>query len=179
MPDQPTERLDPHTLQVQQLFVRHQQVLLGYVLSIEPCFADAQDIVQDVFLTISRKAHTWTAGTDFLAWACTVARYSTLQFQRTRARRAGRLEDDVVALLHDSAPADEATFKRQVAALQRCLGKLAPRARELVTLRYHEGRMPEQIATTVGWTVNAARVALTRARTFLRDCMEQQLKESA
>jgi DNA-directed RNA polymerase specialized sigma24 family protein len=38
--------------------------------------------------------------------------------------------------------------------------------------------MPEQIAEAVGWTANAVRVALTRARTFLRECMEQQLKAS-
>lgn len=165
---------DAHTLHVQQLFVRHQQAVLGYVLSIEPNFADAQDVVQEVFLTISRKAHTWTADTDFLAWVCTVARYETLNFQRTRARRAARLDEDVVALLHAGEVADEAAFQRRVSALQRCLGRLAPRAHELVWMRYHGAQMPEQIAPAVGWTANAVRVALTRARQFLRECLEQQ-----
>jgi RNA polymerase sigma-70 factor (ECF subfamily) len=177
MPDSPVP-LDPHTLHVQQLFVRHQQAVLGYVLSIDPCLADAQDIVQEVFLTVSRKAQTWTEGTDFLAWACTVARFCTLHYQRTRARRAARLDEDVVELLHGNAAPDEAGFQREVAALQRCLGRLAPRARELFWMRYHGGQMPEQIAEAVGWTANAVRVALTRARTFLRECMEQQLKAS-
>jgi len=63
-----------HELHVQQLFVRHQQTVLGYVLSIEPSFADAQDIAQEVFPAVSRKARTWSAGTNFLAWVCTVAR---------------------------------------------------------------------------------------------------------
>jgi len=174
MTDESSTAPDPHTLLVQQLFVRHQQVLLGYVLSIEPNFADAQDIVQEVFLIISRKARTWTAGTDFLGWACTVARYETLNFQRTRARRVERLDEDVVELLHAGGVPDEAGFQRRMAALQRCIGRLAPRARELVWMRYHGAQMPEQIAPTVGWTVNAVRVALTRARQFLRECLEQQ-----
>lgn len=174
MTDEFSTAPDPHTLHVQQLFVRHQQIVLGYVPSIEPNFADAHDIVQEVFLTISRKARTWTAGTDFLAWACTVARYETLNFQRTRARREARLDEDVVQLLHADGVPDEAGFQRRVAALQLCMGRLAPRARELVWMRYHGAQMPEQIAPTVGWTVNAVRVALTRARQFLRECLEQQ-----
>lgn len=166
---------DAHTLHVQQLFVRHQQAVLGYVLSIEPILADAQDIVQEVFLTVSKKAATWTAGTNFLPWVCTVARYETLTFQRSRARRVARLDEDVIELLHANGAMDEQDFQRKTAALKDCLAQLAPRAREMVLLRYHGAQMPEQIAPTVGWTVNAVRVALTRARDFLRGCMEQQL----
>jgi RNA polymerase sigma-70 factor (ECF subfamily) len=170
---------DPHTLHVQQLFVRNQQAVLGYVLSIEPNLADAQDIVQEVFLTVSRKASTWTEGTAFLPWACTVARYQTLMFQRSQARRVGRLDEDVVELLHGEGALDEQMLQSQVESLQTCLGRLAPRARELVQRRYHGGQMPEQIAPSVGWSVNSVRVALTRARDVLRECMERQISSSA
>lgn len=167
---------DDHALHVQQLFVRHQQTVLGYVLSIEPNFADAQDIVQQAFLAVSRKAQTWSAGTDFLAWVCAVARYETLHFQRTRARRIARLDEDVIELLYAAEAVDESEWQRRVDALRRCLDRLAPRAKELVWRRYHGAQMPEQIATAIGWTVNAVRVALTRARGSLRECMERQLK---
>jgi len=170
---------DDHTLRLQQLFVRHQQAVLGYVLSIEPNFADAQDIVQEVFLAVSRKAQTWSAGTDFFAWVCTVARYETLRFQRTRARRTAHLDEDVVELLHAAEPVDESRWQQRVDALRRCLDRLAPRAKELVWRRYHGAQMPEQIATGIGWTVNAVRVGLTRARGVLRECMEKQLKAGA
>jgi len=150
--------------------------VLGYVLSIEPNFADAQDIVQQVFLAVSRKARTWSAGTDFLAWVCTVARYETLHFHRTRARRTARLDQDVIELVYAAEAVDESEWQRRIDALRRCLGRLAPRAKELVWRRYHGAQMPAQIATAIGWTVNAVRVALTRARGALRECMETQLK---
>jgi RNA polymerase sigma-70 factor (ECF subfamily) len=175
MTDDSNHTQDDHTLHVQQLFVRHQQAVLGYVLSIEPNLADAQDIVQDVFLAVSRKAPTWADGTDFLAWVCTVARYETLHFQRTRARRTGRLDEDVIELLHAAETVDELQWQDRVDALRRCLDHLAPRAKELVWRRYHGSQMPEQIAMGIGWTVNAVRVALTRARGVLRACMERQL----
>lgn len=168
-----------HTLHVQQLFVRHQQAVLAYVLSIEPNFADAEEIVQEVFLVVSRKAQTWSAGTDFFAWICAVARYETLHFQRTRARRTARLDEDVIELLYAAEPVDESAWQHRVDALRRCLGRLAPRAKELVWRRYHGAQMPEQIATGIGWTVNSVRVALTRARGVLRECVEKQLNASS
>lgn len=171
LPEPPPE----HTLHVQQLFVRHQQAVLAYVLSIEPNLADAQDIVQEVFLVVTRKAATWTAGTNFLAWACTIARYETLRFQRASTRRVARLDEDVVELLHGAVENDERSHETRLAALRQCLSRLAPRARELITRRYHQGEMPERIAPAIGWSVNAVRVALTRARQALRRCLEQQL----
>ncbi len=175
MPDSSLDSDDAHTLYVQQLFVRNQQAVLGYVLSMEPNFADAQDIVQEVFLAVSRKAQTWTQGTNFLAWVCTVARYSTLHFQRTRARRVARLDEDVLELLYGEDAPNEACEREQEMLLQKCLNRLAPRAREIVWLRYHNAKKPEEIAPVLGWTSNAVNVALTRARSFLRECLEDQM----
>ena len=95
----------------------------------EPNFADAQDIVQEVFLAVTRKAQTWTQGTNFLAWVCTMARYSTLHFQRTRARRVARLDEDVLELLYGEDMLNEACESEQEMLLLKCLNQLAPRAR--------------------------------------------------
>lgn len=162
---------DEHTLRVQTLFVQHQQAVLAYVLSLEPDTHDAQEIVQETFVTASRKAPTWADGTNFLAWACAIARFNTLHFQRTRSRRTARLADDVVELLAEYAEDDFAAFQGRIVALRKCLQGLAPRAHELISLRYHGGVLPEQIASEVGWTANAVRVALTRARNSLRECL--------
>lgn len=164
-----------HTLQVQRLFVQHQQVVLYYVLTIEPNLGDAQDIVQETFLTVTRKAETYQLGTNFPAWACVVARYQALQFQRTRARAAARLDDDVLEMLYgEDGPAPEILGPR-TQALKHCLGKLPPKAADLIRRRYHLGQMPEDIAPAVGWTPNSVRVALSRVRQTLRACVDQSL----
>lgn len=162
---------DNQTLTVQTLFVQHQQAVLTYVLSLEPDLHDAQEIVQETFVTASRKAATFAVGTNFLAWACAIARFNTLHYQRTRSRRNSRLAEDVVELLAADGEGDFAAFQSQVTALRQCLQELAPKARELVNLRYHAGKLPEQIAAEVGWTANSVRVALTRARNALRECV--------
>jgi RNA polymerase sigma-70 factor (ECF subfamily) len=176
MEDHPTP--SEHTLQVQRLFVQHQQVVLYYVLTIEPNLGDAQDIVQETFLTVSRKAATYALGTNFPAWACTVARYQALQFQRSRARAAARLDEDVMDMLYGEDAVTPEMLEPRTYALKRCLGKLAPKSADLIRRRYHLGQMPEDIAPAVGWTPNSVRVALTRARQTLRTCVDRSLGAS-
>ena len=169
----PNLALDPQLLRVQQLFLQHQEALLAYVASMEPNFSDAQDILQEVFLVLSRKAHAWTDGTNFLAWACTVARYEVRNLQRKRSRQTARLNEDVVDLLYSAELPNEGPIQQQIATLQTCLGRLAPTARELVIRRYHRDQLPAEIASEMGWKPNAVSVALTRARHFLRECLER------
>jgi RNA polymerase sigma-70 factor, ECF subfamily len=163
-----------HTLRVQQLFMVHQQALLAYLLSIVPNLPDAQDILQDAFLVVSKKANTWTEGTSFLAWGCAIVRYEALHYARSSKKRMLPLDEDVIELLHcESLPLDN--LDAQIERLKECLKRLSPRSRELIILRYHTAQLPEQIATRVNWSVNSVRVALTRARQALRECIEQRL----
>lgn len=62
-----------HTLQVQRLFVEHHMRIQGFVFALLPDFALADDVVQETFLTVARKAHKFELGTDFLKWAKTTS----------------------------------------------------------------------------------------------------------
>lgn len=170
--------LPPHVLRVQQLFVAHQSHLLAFILALHPMPAEAEDVLQETFLVVTARAHTFADGTNFLAWACTIARFKVLEARRRGGREAARLSDAAVESLAADGPG-ESFFEPRLAALRECLGKLAPRAREVVWLRYQGFREPEEIAREIGWTPGAVRVALTRARAALRDCVEARLKEAA
>jgi RNA polymerase sigma-70 factor (ECF subfamily) len=173
MSQPPSTPEDIHKLRVQQLFMVHQQALLAYLLSLVPKLQDAQDLIQDVFLVVSRKADTWTEGSNFLAWACTIARYEALHFARTNKRVVVPLDADVLELLHAESPTVD-HLESQIDRLKECLQKLTPRARELVMLRYHAAEMPEAIAGKLNWTASAVRVALTRAKVALRECINER-----
>jgi RNA polymerase sigma-70 factor (ECF subfamily) len=173
MSQSPPTPEDIHKLRVQQLFMVHQQALLAYLLSLVPKLQDAQDLIQDVFLVVSRKADTWTEGSNFLAWACTIARYEALHFARANKRAAVPLDADVLELLHSESPTVD-FLETQIDRLKECLQKLTPRARELVMLRYHAAEMPEAIAGKLNWTVGAVRVALSRAKVALRECINER-----
>ena len=61
-------------------------------------------------------------------------------------------------------------------ALAGCVAKLAEAARRAVVLRYSENLGPTEIAQRMGWSVNALNVALSRARTALRRCVEETVR---
>jgi len=74
------------TESVQLLFVRHENSIRAFVRSLQPSLADADDVMQETFLTISRKSSTFEPGSNFLAWACGIARFKVLENFRQRKR---------------------------------------------------------------------------------------------
>jgi RNA polymerase sigma-70 factor (ECF subfamily) len=172
----PDKKSVSHVLRVQQLFVTNQGNLLAFILSLQPGFTEAEDILQETFLVISQKADTFSIGTNFLAWACTIARFKVLEFRRRQNQQAARISDEAIESLCAELPKED-FFDTRLGALRDCLHRLAPRAREMIWLRYQGAREPEEIAKHVAWTPGAVRVALTRARGVLRACVESKLKE--
>jgi len=166
----PTTTPDEHTIRVQQLFVAHQNAIRAMVLAIVPDFAAADDIIQEVFLVVTRKAADFREGSNFLAWACAIARLKVLEWRRQHP--AGMLSEDVIETLMAEAPYHAASAERSQ-ALVRCLERLAPRALELVRLRYYCGHAPREIARLLGLAPQAVHVALSKARSFLRDCVDR------
>jgi RNA polymerase sigma-70 factor (ECF subfamily) len=59
--------------------------------------------------------------------------------------------------------------------LDECIDALAPQARRIVVLRYQNSMKPRQVAKALGWTAGSVRVALSRARAAIRDCVEKKL----
>lgn len=167
--------IDDHTLRVQQLFVLHQDALKAFVLSLWPDFAETDDVMQEVFLTISRKAADFREGSNFLSWARTIARYKVCEGRRGKSRLLMRPE--VMEVLTADCPQDWADDKRLI-ALTRCIEKLPPKAREVVQLRYHKDHGPGEISRLLSRSLNAVNVSLAKAREALRHCVERDLQQS-
>jgi len=170
-------QLSEHTIYVQELFVEHVGGLKYFVLSMLPDPDAAQDVVQETFITITAKAHEFSKGSNFKAWAYTIARFKVLETYKRQKREANRLSDSVIELL--ASEADE--FDKDTSqsdALKACLNKLSPKVSKMIELRYQEGWKPSKIAEAIDWTAEAVYVALSRTRTSLRSCIEKQLKSS-
>jgi RNA polymerase sigma-70 factor (ECF subfamily) len=169
MPPTPAE-------QVQLLFVRNEGAIRAFVRALQPSLADADDVLQETFLTVSRKASSFQLGTNFVAWACGIARLKVLENFRQR-KRATVLSEAALIALTDDAPAVETTALREQ-ALGRCMEKLAPKSRDLLWRRYSSRQDSEEMADSLGMTSTGVRVALSKARAFLRDCVASELKNS-
>ncbi|GAA5483145.1 sigma-70 family RNA polymerase sigma factor [Haloferula sargassicola] len=177
-PDTPDER---QTAAVQGLFLKFQPMIRTYILSIVPDFTLAEDILQETFLVVSRKAGGFTLGTSFPAWVKTIARFKALEAVRREYGRRAVLSDEVLdALDTETHPyADPTEIDGRVQALRHCIAELAPQARRSIEYRYRGDHRPPQIARLMGCTVNSVNVTLSRARAFLRDCVNRRLSPTS
>ena len=78
---------------------RHQRRLRGLVRCLLFDSRDVEDVWQDVNVTLLRKAGEFQPGTDFWAWACSVARYQVLTHCRRLERDRLVLDEELLGLI--------------------------------------------------------------------------------
>lgn len=167
---------DSHVREVQRLFLQQTNRLRGFILGLLPDRAAADDVLQEVFLIVTAKAAEFQGGTDFLAWARTIARLKVLEQRQRRFPAAGQLTDEAWDMLAQSAHEMDDFWDARREALERCLGELAPRAREVVQLRFSSERLSlENVALRMSWTVGSVKVALSRAKDVLWECVQRRM----
>lgn len=157
-------------LLVQQLFIRHQRSIRAFAYGLTRDFQATEDVVQETFLTVTAKAADYTPGTNFASWACTIARLKVLESRRA----ARRFSDAMVDVLAPAFANRDLEDDRLQAALA-CLQKLPAQSRLVVQMRYLSEQAPAEIARQLNRSANGVRVALSKAREMLRDCVARQL----
>ena len=164
------------TEEVQLLFVRHENSIRAFVRALQPSLSDADDVMQETFLTVSRKARAFEPGTNFVAWACGIARLKVLEDFRQK-KRANVLSEAALNALAEDAPSPQ-LMTEQEDALEGCLERLTPKVRDLLWRRYSRRQSSDEMAAAAGMTSNAVRVALSKARVALRDCISSQIQSA-
>jgi RNA polymerase sigma-70 factor (ECF subfamily) len=133
--------------------------------------AAAEEIVQDVFLAVWRKAETFVPERGaFRPWVLQIAHFRVINELRHRARRPQTADDpegDYLAAIPDGEPEPaEAVWRAErQAALRAALGDLPPTQRQALALAYFEGLTHEEVARALDVPLGTTK---TRIRTGLR-----------
>ena len=163
---------DPEVLRVQRLFVKEVSALRGMLWGLVPDRHHLDDIVQETFLTMTRKAGDFQEGTNFRAWLFTIARYKVLHSLREGALEQALAPDVIEALIAEAPEMDH--FDERLIYLRDCVKKLAPQTRRMLHLRYEKGLSIADVADRLGRRVNSIKVMLSRVRGMLRECIEHR-----
>jgi len=154
-----------------------QQRLYGYIFRRVANREQAREVLQQTNLMLCRKANDFEPGTNFNAWAITVAHYQILSYRKTQARDRLVFTDEVFAVVAEREDENEMRDK-VLRYLRSCLEAMSSENQLVIKLRYEGGFAMEQIAMKVGKKVGAVRVKLHRLRCNLRDCVQNQLQEN-
>ena len=158
-----------------RLLAEHERAISAYVFSLVGSAADAADILQECKLALWRMFDRFQPGTNFRAWARTIALHQILNYRRAAKRRPESPHErefiEAVAAEIDRR-ADE--FDHRAEWLRHCLQKLPAAHRAVVVWRYYDECEVEAIAAKSGRSVLAVYRLLSRIRETLNDCICRQ-----
>lgn len=161
-------------------FVAERGELLGYLRCLVPGQL-VEDVFQEVFLVVVKRAAEFDRSRDFSAWVRGIAR-KVAHKVRAKQSCAPTLPDDVVDLVsvaYDEARASASDERDDLRHLSVCLDRLAEAQRELLRRRYHDGLSLERLAAMTGRSAGAVQVALSRLRSVLSECITHQRRVEA
>lgn len=126
---------------------------------------DAEDAVQEVFIRVWQKLHTFAGQSAFGTWLHRVAVNLFLRRRQSSSQDRKRQVSDEVAMLSATGVRERPDLK---VALEGAVDKLPAGAREVFVLHDMEGYKHEEIARMLEVDPGTSRSQLHRARLLLR-----------
>lgn len=170
---------------IEALIARHADRVFRVALGITRNHADAQEVVQDVFITILRKPTSFAGRAALSSWIHRVATNAALNKRRGKRRDLetsldasmpafqadGHRAGDGAYVLADWTrnPEDELLAGESRATLEQAIADLPAHYRAVLTLRDVEGLTNEEVADMLGATVPCVKSRLHRARMAVRE----------
>ena len=160
-----------------QRLVEHRSMLHSFVYAIIRDPHLTEDILQEVAVVLWSKSGEFEEGTDFGAWARSVAFREILSARRSEARAQRHMDETcanrILAAYERRQAAVDTTSHRQ--ALRKCLDGLGGSLREIVHGRYALGLSSRELALKFSKTAQAVDAIVYRARKILSDCVRDRL----
>jgi RNA polymerase sigma-70 factor (ECF subfamily) len=158
---------------------RYQDRLYNTVFRMVGNSEDALDIVQDAFMHAYQSLDSFKGQAQFYTWLHRIAANTAISHCRKRQIPVRVVDRESELPLE---PADPSEFSRpshaleqaeQESRIQKALQRLSPEHRVVLVMKELEGQKYEDIAEALGVPIGTIRSRLHRARSELRELLEQ------
>jgi RNA polymerase sigma-70 factor (ECF subfamily) len=160
----------------EQLYSRHGRRVYSLCLRMTANAAEAEDLSQEVFIQLYRKAGSFRGESQFTTWLHRLTVNQVLMHFRRRGVRLEQTTEDGEApaqiVLGTENPLQMPVVDR--IALDRAVGQLPPGYRAVFVLHDVEGHEHEEVARLLGCSVGTSKSQLHKARMRLRQLLRQQ-----
>jgi RNA polymerase sigma-70 factor, ECF subfamily len=146
-----------------ELYSKYARMVHGILLARVPP-SEAEDLVQDVFVSALKKLRLLRSAAAFQGWLCAIARNRAMDYFR-QTRQYAPLDDQILDCHAAAANHDGAYVLEAIRSLPEAY-------RETLTLRLVEGMTGPEIARQTGLRPESVRVNLCRGFKMLRQILE-------
>jgi RNA polymerase sigma factor (sigma-70 family) len=149
--------------------------LFGVCLRILPDREEAEDVLQEVYLTVWNRADRFDpARASPVTWLATIARNRAIDRLRAMAPRRDDHPVEAADAVEDAAPGPLAALEsgEEARRLARCLETLEERARGAIVAAFYGGRTYEDLARGAGVPLGTMKSTIRRALIRLKGCLE-------
>ena len=164
-----------------QLYDRFSRPLYSVALRILNDQSEAEDVVQDVFLSLWEKATNFDVGRgSAFGWAITLTRNRAIDRVRTRRRRNTLLTESFVEDLPgghappDADSVDELIFKEKAGAVRAALSMLPQEQYRALELAFFSGLTQQEIAVRLSEPLGTVKARIRRGLLKLRDTLTRR-----
>lgn len=152
-----------------RLVVKYQRAAYGHALALLGQSEDARDAVQDSFLAAFRALRRKDPDRSFFPWLYVILRNRC--FSILRSRRTAQPLDESCIPAADASPSDDTI------AVRRALSRVSPEHREVLVLKYIDGRRYREMAEMLGIPIGTVTSRLHAARRRLAERLRDDASE--
>ncbi|MEA5577771.1 sigma-70 family RNA polymerase sigma factor [Anabaena sp. UHCC 0451] len=159
------------------LFNRHGRLVYGLALKILADSQEAEDLTQEIFLTLWRKASSNPDCRFFVRYLVTVTRSRAIDKLRARTRQLKLVEKWGQTMTNETipepTPIEKASFAERSGRIYNALLELPEKQRQVIELAYNQGLSQSEIAKKIdiplGTVKTCTRQALIKLKRILLD----------
>ena len=161
------------------LYDRYRLILFGLILRILHSQQEAEDVLQEVFLQVWRRASDFdeTRGRPF-TWLVTLARSRAIDRLRSLGSRERTVQEAARAVPESiSDAAEDAVKSEQGEIVRRALGELPEEQRKTLLLAYFEGLTQTEIAARLNTPLGTIKTRMRSGIIKLRELLGERVQD--
>ena len=158
-------------MDINKVYEEYHGKVLSYISSRIHNSIVAEDLCHDVFLKVYEKINTFDETKASLStWIYTITRNTLTDYYRTR-----RVTSEIPETLQsEQSVEDEAVNGEMLERLTDALSQMDERMRDVIILRFYDGKTLREIADNMGISYAYVKVIQNKAFAFLRNFLENE-----
>lgn len=160
------------------LYDRYRLILFGLMLRILHSRPEAEDVLQEVFLQVWKKASDFDEGRGRpFTWLVTLARSRAIDRLRSLDSRMRVAQDAARETIESSSDAVEDAIRAEEGeVVRRALRELSEEQRQALQLAYFEGLTQSEIAARLNTPLGTVKTRMRSGMIKLRELLSEQIK---